>query len=684
MKKLLSSLIALVVPVMLLAQGWPSQYGGVMLQGFYWDSYKDTQWAKFTTQADELAEFFDLVWIPQSGYCGGTSMGYNPKYLFDNYTSSFGSETALRTMISTFKAKGIGTIADVVINHRQESGKWVVFPKETYKGETMQLVSTDVVKNDDGGKTKTYCDQNGYTLSEFNDSGEGWDGMRDLDHNSANVQKICHAYLDKLMNDLGYTGVRYDMVKGYASKFTGLYNSTANLQYSVGEYWDGNVNSVVNWINGTKVDNVIQSAAFDFPFRYTARDVVNNKNWAALANASIARQSAYSRYAVTFIENHDTEHRSDGSVQDPIKGDTLALNAFMLAMPGTPCVFLKHWQAYKEDIKQMIAVRKLVGVHNQSRPTTLASTKDYFVSQTATTKSGKKLIVMVGNVPQAVIDQRAYGCTCVAKGYHYSLWVPNDMETAWCDKPSGEYNNNVSLTLQAVTATGKQLVYSTDGGATWTNATNGQILNINKNTTLTVGLKDGSNVVGQITRNYTIKVVEPFDPYPVTVYVKDPTTAPYNWTSVYCWAWDDDKTLTNSKSWPGDQMTQTTTVKGDKFYYRSFDITAKDYTFNFIFSQKGTPQTLDIMGIKSDIYLELGNLSGDKYQVVDVTEKYTKEDPQLKGDVNGDGVVDIADVNQVIDMILGLQGSTTVADVNGDGTVDVADMNAIINIILNL
>lgn len=683
MKKLLSSLIALVVPVMMLAQGWPEKYDGVMLQGFYWDSFKDTQWTKLTSQADELSEFFDLIWVPQSGNCGGTSMGYNPKYIFTNYTSSFGNETALRNMINTFKAKGTGIIADVVINHFQESGKWVVFPKETYKGETMQFVSTDVVKNDDGGKTKTYCDANGYELSQYNDSGEGWDGMRDLDHNSANVQKICHAYLDKLMNDLGYTGVRYDMVKGYASKFTGLYNSTAKMQYSVGEYWDGNWSTVVNWINGTKVDNVIQSAAFDFPFRYTARDVVNNKDWSKLANASIARQRAYSRYAVTFIENHDTEQRSNAA-QDPIKGDTLALNAFMLSMPGTPCVFLKHWQAYKEEIKNMIDVRKLVGVHNQSRPTTLASTKDYFVSQTATTKSGKKLVVMVGNVPQAVIDQHANGCTCVAKGYHYSMWVPNVMETAWCDKPTGEYNNNVSVTLQAVTATGKQLVYSTDGGATWTNAANGQILNFNKDTTLMVGLKDGSNVVGQITRKYTIKVVEPFDPYAVTVYVKDPTTAPYNWTSVYCWAWDDDKTLTNSKTWPGDPMTETKTVKGDKFYYRSFDITAKDYTFNFIFSQKGTPQTLDIMGIKSDIYLELGNLSGDKYQVVDVTEKYTKEDPQVKGDVNGDGTVDIADVNQIIDMILDLQSDTTVADVNGDGTVDVADMNAIINIILNL
>ncbi|MBQ0068131.1 MAG: leucine-rich repeat protein [Bacteroidales bacterium] len=56
----------------------------------------------------------------------------------------------------------------------------------------------------------------------------------------------------------------------------------------------------------------------------------------------------------------------------------------------------------------------------------------------------------------------------------------------------------------------------------------------------------------------------------------------------------------------------------------------------------------------------------------------------VTGDLNDDGVVDIADVNAVIDMILGLQDATTVGDVNGDGNVDVADMNAIINIILGL
>lgn len=56
----------------------------------------------------------------------------------------------------------------------------------------------------------------------------------------------------------------------------------------------------------------------------------------------------------------------------------------------------------------------------------------------------------------------------------------------------------------------------------------------------------------------------------------------------------------------------------------------------------------------------------------------------VAGDINSDGVVDVADVNAVINVILGLQDYTDVADVNGDGQVDVADLNAIINIILGL
>ena len=176
-------------------------------------------------------------------------MGYDDLYWF-NQNSSFGSEADLRSMINTFKTKGIGTIADVVINHRKNVSNWVDFPKETYNGVEYELLSTDICKNDDDGETKKWADQNGYSLSENNDTGEGWGGMRDLDHKSENVQNNVKAYLDFLINDLGYSGFRYDMVKGYSAKYTKMYNESAKPEFSVGECWDSS-GKIKSWIDGT-------------------------------------------------------------------------------------------------------------------------------------------------------------------------------------------------------------------------------------------------------------------------------------------------------------------------------------------------------------------------------------------------------------------------------------------------
>ena len=52
------------------------------------------------------------------------------------------------------------------------------------------------------------------------------------------------------------------------------------------------------------------------------------------------------------------------------------------------------------------------------------------------------------------------------------------------------------------------------------------------------------------------------------------------------------------------------------------------------------------------------------------------------GDVNGDGEVNIADINAVIAVILS-NGDKGAADVNGDGEVNIADINALINLILS-
>lgn len=52
------------------------------------------------------------------------------------------------------------------------------------------------------------------------------------------------------------------------------------------------------------------------------------------------------------------------------------------------------------------------------------------------------------------------------------------------------------------------------------------------------------------------------------------------------------------------------------------------------------------------------------------------------GDITGDNIVDVADINAVINIMLGTAPKIDAADVTGDGNVDIADVNMIVNIML--
>ena len=51
----------------------------------------------------------------------------------------------------------------------------------------------------------------------------------------------------------------------------------------------------------------------------------------------------------------------------------------------------------------------------------------------------------------------------------------------------------------------------------------------------------------------------------------------------------------------------------------------------------------------------------------------------LPGDYNGDGKVDINDVNMTINMMLGKLPYKAICDINNDGKIDITDVNLIIN-----
>ena len=619
MKKIYFTLFALLASINMLAQGWPVNYSGVMLQGFSWDAYDYSQWTVLEKQADDMKGFIDLVWLPQSGKCiePNQVMGYKPYYYF-NQNSSFGTEAELRSLIAKFKANGIGAIADVVVNHRNTDG-WFTFPAETYKGVTYQMLSTDICKDDDGGDTSTQATKEGVSLSNNYDEGTDFGGCRDIDHKSANVQKIIKAYLKFLKEDIGYTGFRYDMVKGFSGTHVADYNDAAGIEYSVGEYWDGNP-SIINWINKTNK----KSAAFDFQFRYNVLDatgiknnkIVSSPNWSKLkSDNNLMHDPTYRQYAITFVENHDMQYRSADEPLDPLKRDTLAANAYMLAMPGTPCVFQPHWRAYKQEIKSMIEARKLAGITNMSNYTNKMAQIACFANETTGDKA--KLIVVVGNNTKAYTPGADYAQ--ILEGYHYRYYLSKSAETAWCNIPSGEYEAGFKAKLTAVSQNSNaKLVYTTDGTdptAKSKQVATGSTINIDETCTLKVGLLSNGTVTGIRTYNYTIKA---FEPYTITIYANaDQVT---NWGSaMYFYAWNSSETIT--KAWPGTAVTATKTLNGKKWYYMDFKIKSKDAIVNIIFNQgKNKKQTEDLKAVNSTKFYEITTtMSNGKYTCKDVT-----------------------------------------------------------------
>ena len=421
MKKIFTSLLLFVASLTLSAQGWPANYDGVMLQGFYWDSYSDTKWTNLESQADELSQYFNLIWVPQSGYCNSLSnqMGYSDIWWLD-HRSAFGTEDELRSMIQTFKNKKVGIIADVVINHKNGNTNWCDFPNESKNGYTLTWDNTNLsgICQDDE------CKDNGYNPTGAKDTGINFDGCRDLDHTNATVQQNIKTYLDFLLKDLSYTGFRYDMVGGYAPKYTGIYNTSAKPEFSVGEYWmDDGKDGLVNWINGTKVDGVIQSAAFDFTMKWNINDAFSNGgNWNKLNNTALSNDPDYVRYAVTFVDNHDTGR----SGAQPLYANIEAANAFILTMPGTPCVWLKHWLAYKTAIKKQIVVRKAAGVNNQSEILSHEASANGYVLTVKGTKGN--VLLVLGSETAATT-----GYKLAVEGTNYKMYVSNSVDISALD-----------------------------------------------------------------------------------------------------------------------------------------------------------------------------------------------------------------------------------------------------------
>ena len=597
MKKIYLSLASLLIAISAMAQGWPANYGGIMLQGFYWDSYDYTKWENLTARSEELGSIYDLIWVPNSGMTRGgnqaQTMGYMP-YCWLRHTTVFGSQSKLTNMIQTYGAMGTGIIMDLVLNHKDAKAQ-VIAPGDTvyleFLDETVGNYSvtwdnenfTGIVKNDDQPGGGNY------------DTGEGFEGARDLDHTNARVQQNCITYQNYLLNELGYVGFRLDMTKGYAPQYTGKYNAATNPIFSVGEYFDGNTDLLKQWINGTAVNGVIQSGTFDFALKFAINDAFGGGSWSRLDMAGLIADENYKRYAVTFVDNHDTneDHNKLGA-------NVEAANAFILAMPGTPCIFSKHYELYKTAITNMIKGRRSCGITNMSSCTSSQVSGGIIFT---TTGSKGQAMVRLGS---AATSNPGSDWQLVQNGTNYSFYITKGID--WVnsektgkivgypviDKPNGVYANSVTVTIKPSMAS-TTLVYTTDGTNPTPSSqqiTSATTLTFTQNTTLKVGVLMDAEVSGIVTRNY---IIGDADPNSITVYCKADTA--------FLYAWDDGGTALNGE-WPGTKMTQKRTIGGVEFFYKTFTKSSPEYSINFLFNKGDGDEskTQDVTGVGGDVF----------------------------------------------------------------------------------
>lgn len=411
----------------------PAQCPDVMLQAFYWDSYQDkgygrTQWRDWNngannTSAEEIGKWFDLVWLPpMSKSTGGT--GYLP-VCYSSLDGAWGTKTNLLTLINTLHQNGARVVADIVINHIAAASGWCKFSQQKfgsygdYQPTSAWICSTDEMnwnekKSDAGdcwGSASGSADD-GYGSEANYDSGRDWD------HNNSQVRDMLKAYLKWLRNDIHIDGFRYDYCKGFHNSHINDYNSAAQAYFSVMEYWDGNPDVLQSHLN----DAGWNTLTFDFATKYTAfNDGIASGNYGALKGAGLLG-AGKSRYAVTFLDSHDSFQRDNNefcglgnSMKYP--GKIQQCYAYMLSMPGVPCVFYPHWMKFKDKIKPMINARYKTGVHSESAVSDEAGNGYYKATITGT---NGEIRVLIG--PNSGYNTTPSGYTLAVKGENYGVY----------------------------------------------------------------------------------------------------------------------------------------------------------------------------------------------------------------------------------------------------------------------
>ncbi len=575
----------------------PERCPDVMLQAFYYDSYGTdapgnvsiatgkklgtTKWSDLLAKSEDIGLYFDMVWLPPSGKSDGGTGYHQTQY--SNQNSAWGSKVELTEFINRMHKADTKVIADIVINHAGCKSSWCDFytqyfsPYGTFKPQASWICSTDEVNfqtedmNCNGAATGV--DDGGYNMQD------NYASARDWAHSNGQVQAMMKAYLRYMKNVIGYDGWRYDYAQGFKGRYIDMYNSASKNYFSVCEFWNGDYNNVKSYL----ADCNWNTTVFDFSNKYAAIQGIADGDYGKCVNSGLSGNGD-GRYAVTFVDSHDTYFGCKGgrdnqdeiagcgnSMKDENKDRVLAANAYILARPGIPCVFWPHWVKYQNEISKMVMARQLTGVHSESVISEESAGNGFYKATITGTKGAIRILLG----PNSGYGSTPDGYALVYRGGNFAMFYRTNGTGVEVPRltitPSQKFKTaSFSVEMKAAALTGTPTIYYTTDGTEPTTAStvySGAITITETTTVKAIAVLNGqTSPVMEST--YTYKA-------PQTTPIIVGFSADDSWEGdVYLFAWDGG----NLGGWPGTKL--EVGVDGVYSYQFPATVSATKFIFN--------------------------------------------------------------------------------------------------------
>jgi len=347
-------------------------------------------------------------------------------------------------------------------------------------------------------------------------------------------------------------------------------------------------------------------------------------------------------------------------------------------MPGTPCVFLKHWKRYPIAIGNMILARKAAGISNQSSIKQLDVVDGGVILKT----EGSKGSVMA-YCGSAAGYSAPDGFKLISNGEGYAFYVSNNItvqglrngvdsngedaaETASiyvaCDETPYLYawNSNGTVLNGGWPGTEMTETEAINGKTFWKHTFTDAPVNIIFNNgegvqTADIPIAHDSYFTfnpneNDKNRNFTDITAEYYTPQPVAIpacakvisdhlYVYFRGNLDYD--EPYVWAWGEgDKNFCKNKNWPGDLMKHVGKDKKNRdVWVWDAGKLGEEMPTKILFSNCGSPQTADFEFQNGGYY----TIFGMEANVIDAIEDVLAPTHTKKGgtyNLNGQRVAD--------------------------------------------